>query len=147
MKNLKCNLKISRYTSNNQEPGVTIEVQDEDSRVTLCSLDLTLAQFGEAITGPCIMDVPCESWADDSRLGIKQKTETREVFCPISSYNKEDYVNWLKENVKLTDGEVSSFYLGTQSSVARKDDGAVLRYSVRSWPQHKAAGQAGSANL
>jgi hypothetical protein len=135
MKSLKCGLKISRYTSNNREPGVTIEINDEDSRVTLCSLDLTLAQFGEAITGLCIMDVPCESWVHDIRLGIKQKTETREVFCPIYSHNREEYVNWLKENIILADGEFSSFYLGAQSSVTMKDDGAILRYSVRSWPK------------
>lgn len=135
MKKVKCGLKISRYSSNRRESGVTIEVQDEDSRVTLCSLDLTLAQFAEAITGLCIMDVPCESWANDARLGIKQKTEVREVFCPINSYNYDEYVDWLKENVRLADGESSSFYLGSRSSVAKKDDGAILRYTVRSWPQ------------
>lgn len=81
------------------------------------------------------MDVPCESWVDDIRLGIKQKTETREVFCPIYSHNREEYVNWLKQNVKLADGEFSSFYLGAQYSVTMKDDGAILRYSVRSWPK------------
>ena len=83
------------------------------------------------------MDVPCESAVQDVRLGRTQKTETREILCPLQCdyRSRQDfYKAWLQENVQLAEGEESSFYLGSRSSIVPKPDGVLLRYPVRSWP-------------
>jgi hypothetical protein len=134
MKNFNAEFRISRFSSSKGGEGISISINDQDARIVLCEFDLTLEQFGQVISGLLIQDIEAKSFVTDERLGTKQQIDFREVLCPVKHGTREFYKRWLEENVELGNGEIASFYLGSHSSVLQREDGAILRYTVKSWP-------------
>jgi len=121
---IKAELGISR----NSNGVITIRLADDASRVGFVEVSLTPEQFALAITGLMLsdIDVTCRG------LDVVGKTvvrERREVFCPVKSYDKKVFEQWLTDNAQ-EEGWKLSVYLGSQGSVTYKDDGALLRYNV-----------------
>jgi hypothetical protein len=137
MKNFNAEFRISRSPSSKGEDGISILIRDQNARITLCEFNLTLEQFAQVITGLSIEDIKAKSYVLDERLGTKQQVNLREILCPVKWEKREFYEKWFEENVKVEDGEITSFYLGSQSSVSQREDGAILRYTVKSWPDAK----------
>ena len=121
---IKAELGISRNSSG----VITIRLADDTSRVGFVEVSLTPEQFALAITGLMLsdIDVTCRG------LDVVGKTvvrERREILCPVKSYDKKVFEQWLTDNAQ-EEGWKLSVYLGSQGSVTYKDDGALLRYNV-----------------
>ena len=56
-------------------------------------------------------------------------SESRRTLCPLKSYDKDELVAWLKENAQ-EEGWTLDYYLGSQSSIMRTDNGTYLNYHV-----------------
>ena len=121
---IKAELGISR----NSNGVITIRLADEASRVGFVEVSLTPEQFALAITGLCLsdVDVTCRGLDVVGKTVVKER---REIFCPIKSYDKKVFEQWLTDNAQ-EEGWKLPVYLGSQGSITYKDDGAILRYSV-----------------
>ena len=121
---IKAELGISRNSSG----VITIRLADEASRVGFVEVSVTPEQFALAITGLCLsdVDVTCRGLDVVGKTVVKGR---REIFCPIKSYDKKVFEQWLTDNAQ-EEGWKLSVYLGSQGSITYKDDGATLRYSV-----------------
>ena len=111
-------LRISRCTTSKQHNTITISVIDEDSRIAVVELSLTLEQFALAITGVSITEVKGETWLNDERVGKIKINKTVTVEAPKDLvYNRDVYSQWLRDNYELPKGWFSDFYLGSQGSI------------------------------
>lgn len=131
----KCSLRISRFSST-QEPyyGVRIQVTDDSSRVILAEIACSEEEFGRAVLGLLVDELPFETWTEDDRIGKTRRSELRTIDAPFAGYSRESYEKWLDENVRptLPGGHTMSTYLGSQGSVAYLSDEGIarLRYTV-----------------
>lgn len=121
---MKAKVTISR----NSRDVVCITFRDEASGIQFAEASMTVEAYGYAITGLAEQDADLEVRGLEY-VGKQRITESREIVCPIKTYDRKALSEWLSENAQ-EDGWLVSTYLGSQKSVTYKDDGAVLRYSV-----------------
>lgn len=121
-------MKAKVSISHSSDGFIRIRIRDESSRIEFAEIALTPEHFGNAVTGLSEQDGELEvrglEW-----VGKTVVTENREIECPLSSYNRGELEEWLRENGQ-EEGWLLGTYLGSQSSVGWKGDKTILRYSV-----------------
>ena len=121
---IKACLSIGRDSSD----LIRIRIRDQYSRKEFVDLGISAEGFGLAVTG--LSELECDAVVSGlGVVGMNKIQERRSVVCPISTYDKNVLVDWLKNNCQ-EDGWELMAYLGSQSSVAHCPDGVVLNYSV-----------------
>jgi hypothetical protein len=107
---------------------IRIELQDEASGARFVEVRLTFEEFALAVTGCHVSDVDT-TVAGLANVGKVRVRETRELLCPLTSYNTDILEEWLVKNAQ-EDGWIVDPYLGSQTSKKYVDKGVLLRYSV-----------------
>jgi len=125
---IKAKVTISRSTSNFADDVINLRISDEKSSIEFVDLKISLSDFALAITGLSSISAQGEVRGLE-RIGKERVYESRSINCPIKSYNKEILREWLEKNAQ-EDGWILNSYLGSQNSVAHKDDCTILNYSV-----------------
>lgn len=107
-----------------------IKVQDEESRVTFLEMEFTPDEFMRAITGMAYTDAAKAHVSGLEYVGKKKITENRQAIYPGScTESREKMSAWLESNC-AEDGWIIDGYLGSQGSINRQDNNAVLNYRV-----------------
>jgi hypothetical protein len=129
-KEIKARINISRPQGRDGGECITMKITDATSRIVLADLELTFAQFAEAITGAFVSDVSCVACAADDRIGKKKTLTPRKIFAPADlPYGKEK--EWLEENYPEKPQPIH--FSNSQGSVRRRTDGVVINYSTITW--------------
>jgi hypothetical protein len=90
--------------------------------------EMKLADFAAALTG--LAFVPGDMRvAGLAVVGKQRVSERRSIECPLDTYDKKELSQWLVENAQ-EEGWTLNTYLGSQTSVTRRDDKTILQYSV-----------------
>jgi hypothetical protein len=128
MNPLNCKLSIHRTTCSHEEDFISIEVADEASGLQFLSLEVSIANFGAAVTG--LSHQECRGRARGLQyVGKKRITEKRQAIAP-REHDRDKLRQWLIDN-KQEDGWLIDAYLGSQSSIRHNaDDTVTLYYSV-----------------
>jgi len=105
-KTLQGTLRVSRVHSNIEDDFIDFELIDEASRLIVCNVKMSIAEYGDLISGSS--NVPCEiQLFDTSRVGMQHEHKTEIIPRPknLSSSDEE-----LRAHVKPweTDGWVAS---------------------------------------
>jgi hypothetical protein len=80
MKKFNGRISISRYSSNKAPfHGIQIDVQDDTSAQMVLRMDISIEEFGNAITGLGYRPCECELPANFERIGKKLEVKTIEV--------------------------------------------------------------------
>lgn len=89
-KQLTGTLSISRTSSNRPlDRPIKITLEDELSRCRVVQIELTLADFAEALTG--MFGVPCQfTWPSSSVVGKRHEHKTEVVFIPDKCTDRKD---------------------------------------------------------
>jgi len=107
---------------------IRIYVQDNTSHIQFLEIELDYESFAKALTG--LHGVHCKSKTNGLEyIGKKRITELRSVVCPLDTYDREIFRNWLKDNCQ-EEGWLLSTYLGSQTSIIYADGKTILNYSV-----------------
>lgn len=129
---LKGNITISRPhggTSNNDV--IRIAIQDEMSRARFVEVEVSLADFAQAITG--LAFTPATLRVDRLEVvGKNRICEQRVIECPLRTFDKDVLKQWLIENGQ-EEGWTLDPHLGSQTSVSCQGDKTILRYSVHKY--------------
>ena len=126
---MKARVTISRDSSDH----VNIRIVDNASRIQFVEVSLSVEQYGYLITG--LSEQECEMQVRGlDKVGKHRVSESRTIFCPIRSYNKETLVQWLVDNAQ-EEGWTLDTYLGSQSSIKHREDGVMLQYRVYKFVQ------------
>ena len=121
---MKASVTISRAS----DDVVRIRIREENSRIEFAVVSMTAEQFAYAITGLAECEAGLEVVGLE-HVGKVRITEPRVIECPLDTYEKEQLQQWLRENAQ-EEGWLLSAYLGSKSSVSRRDGKTLLRYSV-----------------
>ena len=128
---LKGTLSISKSSLGT----ISVTIEDTTSGISFARIELSPAQFAEAITG--LHDCPGEleirglqyvgkkKEVEHSHLHIKTFVLNR---LGISGYNSEQLENYLEENAQR-EGWLLNSSLRSRSSVINDDDGVTLHFS------------------
>lgn len=108
-----------------------LEISDSRSIMTSVVVSLTAEQVAKMITGVHTggVQVTCSRPDLFGKVRIK---EHRQVFCPLTTYNKADLEEWLLANYHEDGWEVDP-YLGSQSSTKIVEGGQLLNFKVERW--------------
>lgn len=120
-------MQITRSNHNK----IHIEVQCSDSLAHFLAIELTTDQFAMLVTGCHQSDIKMEVRGLD-KVGKVRVRETRQVVCPIKSYDRDLLEKWIVDNCK-EDGWFISQGLRSQKSIKSVDNGTLLNYSVCKW--------------
>lgn len=120
-------MQITRSNHNK----IHIEVQCSDSLAHFLAIELTTDQFAMLVTGCHQSDIKMEVRGLD-KVGKVRVRETRQVVCPIKSYDRDLLEQWIVDNCK-EDGWLISPGLRSQKSIKSVDNGTLLNYSVCKW--------------
>jgi hypothetical protein len=121
---MKAKVSISRSS----DDTVRIRIRDEASGIEFAEVSLTVEAYGYLITG--LSDQEADLQVRNLQfVGKTRISEQRQIECPLSTYDKSELSQWLKENAQ-EEGWIVSTYLGSQSSVTWNNGKATLRYSV-----------------
>ena len=82
-KKLAVSLRISRYYGGKRGDGVSIEVKDSASNVQFLSLDLSIEQFGRAVTSMLVDELEC-TVRGAHLLGMRH--EVKHELVPFNCY-------------------------------------------------------------
>lgn len=126
-KSLKAKVTISRTNWNDRET-VSISIEDVNSGIQFAELELSLESFGQAVTGLSYREADLTVRGLEY-VGKHRVTEQRTIECPLSTYNRYELENWLRDNAQ-EDGWILSTYLGSQSSVSYREGKTFLKYHV-----------------
>lgn len=117
--------------SRSSDYKIRIYIRDDNSRMEIARVTLSLEEFAKAITS-----MPASGTAEYRGLDVVGKTkiiEARSVEYPHYGYGKrEDMSQWLEDNCQEK-GWILDTYLGSQGSVAIRDGKTILHYSVMKW--------------
>lgn len=128
MTKLPAKLSISRVQTSKGDSYMRVSIIDANSGIEFTSVEVSLLQFMEALTGLC--EVPCtHRTRNTDYLGKYYVSEPRTITAPHLGYNKEVYEEWLLNNAQ-EEGWIIDSYLGSQRSIKYKDGNAVLNYRV-----------------
>jgi hypothetical protein len=123
---IKANICISRDSSDTMR----VKVQDETSRATFLEMEFTTHDLMMALTGLAYVDATVAEVRDLDVVGKQKIIERRSVKYPHSDHDsRADKEKWLAENCK-EDGWIVAPYLGSQTSISRRDGETILNYSV-----------------
>jgi hypothetical protein len=121
---MKAKVTISR----NSHDMVRISFRDVASGIEFAEASMTVEAYGYAITGLSEQEADLEVRGLEY-VGKQRVTESREIVCPLKTYDRKELSAWLSDHAQ-EEGWLVSTYLGSQSSVKYKDEGSILRYSV-----------------
>ena len=123
-KTIKTNITIARGS----DDVVRIYIEDDSSRTQFLEIKLDYESFARVITG--LHGVECESLVHGLEyVGKKRVTENRSVVCPLDTYDREKFQQWIVDNCQ-EEGWLISSYLGSQSSVVHREGKTTLNYRV-----------------
>ena len=128
---IKCQLRISHYTSNRPPyRGVTLEVIDETSGIHFVELELTHEQLGRVLGS---MSVECDGEVRGLNLvGMKRETASIKIPRKKELYKEDQLRKYLEEQAKPyeVDGWMVSIdsMLRTQQGSAEFYHGHKVRY-------------------
>ncbi|MGL4232655.1 MAG: hypothetical protein ACRCWJ_14925 [Casimicrobium sp.] len=77
---------------------------------------------------------------DLAYVGKTRIIERREVFCPLTTYDKKALSRWLIENAQENEWVLNP-YLDSRDSTTSVDGGTILRYSVLKYTETPQAEQ------
>lgn len=122
-------ITISRPTyGDGRGEVVRIEVKDALSQKNFANIELSYADFTQAITG--FSHVPMKFELRGSELvGLKKVVEERSVIAPAECHDTQSLRDWLVANCQEEGWEIDLF-LGSQRSIAYVQEGTRLNYSV-----------------
>ena len=86
----KVGVWIGRVTSNTEGAFISIEIQDEASRIRIVEVKMTLEEFAQCVTGMSLMDIPAE-FGDLSLIGKQMEVKVIEI-------SGLDYSTWKDRN-------------------------------------------------
>jgi len=121
---MKAKVTISRCS----DDTIRISFEDVASGIKFAEVSMTPEAFGNAVTGFSNQDANLEV-RGLAFVGKQRITESRQIECPVDSYDRKVLESWLRENAQ-EDGWLVSTYLGSQSSIKRKDGRTILNYTV-----------------
>lgn len=123
---MKINTKIS--ISRDSKDIIHIRVQDASSCNDFIDVNISLENFTYAITG--LSEVECSSEVKKlDTIGKYRVVEKRSIVCPLDTYDKNIFSQWLTDNCQEHGWELNT-YLGSQNSVVYKNNSYILNYSV-----------------
>lgn len=121
---LKARVSITRSSLGR----VHLRIKDVASGVEFAIVSMTVENFGNAVTGFACQEGDLEvrglQW-----VGKTCVTEPRSIECPLDTHSRERLAQWLQANAQ-EDGWLLSTYLGSQSSIVRKNGVTTLNYHV-----------------
>ncbi len=130
-KEVQVDVHIARVHSSMNGDYISFRIECQESGIQFVDMDITMEQFGALISGSYTRGLTANV-SGLEKVGKKHVREVREVFCPITTYDREKLREWLEENAQ-EDGYEISTYLGSKDSVKSVDGGQILRYSVHKW--------------
>lgn len=120
-------MQITRCNRNK----IHIEVQCSDSLAHFLAIELTPDQFAMLVTGCHQSNIKMEVRGLD-KVGKLRVRETRQVLCPLTTWDREKLSEWLEEHCQ-EEGYVLNSPLGSQTSTKSVDGGTLLNYSICKW--------------
>lgn len=108
-----------------------LEISDSRSIMTSVEVSLTAEQVAKMVTGAYAGDVQVTCRRPDLFGKVRIK-ERRQVFCPITTYDKAALEEWLLANYHEDGWEVDP-YLGSQNSTKTVEGGQLLNFKVERW--------------
>lgn len=121
---ISCNLTISR----NSNDVITLRVRDGLSRNVVLEAEIQLKEFAQLLTGLSEVDAMAD-WHNTEFIGKTKIIESRSIVCPLDGYDRKELSKWLKEN-SAEEGWFVDAYLGSQSSIGRRNGKVLLNYRV-----------------
>ena len=121
---MKAKVTISRSS----DDIVRISFKEEKSGISFAEVKMTPHDFAMALTGLSMIEADLEV-KGLQHVGKTRVIECREIYYPFNTHNREKMSAWIREN-DGGDGWFVNDYLGSQSSIERKGNGYLLRYSV-----------------
>lgn len=125
---INCAITISRPSYGTDKKAISICLADRASGIEFFDGEISLEEFSEALTGLSDRSVEAEVRGLEY-IGKKRVTESREILCPLKSYDRKEFEAWLEENAQ-EEGWILSTHLGSQKSITHNKDDVLLRYSV-----------------
>lgn len=127
-------LRISRWDSSVKDSTIGIVIRDESSRVIIAEVELTPQQFGLAITGLLVDELPCETYVEDQRLGRKLVVENRQAVVDDLGSDVRLYKQYLNSNCS----EPNKILVWNANSQSAKQHSVIpgkiiLNYSLHSY--------------
>lgn len=128
-------VRMTRVLSNNIGDYMQIKIQDENSRVCLASIEMSLEQFAACITGLQLDDCKGETAVKDSRLNKIRVSAPKQVEVPDLGYSNEPYIEWFYNWSKDYVGELQ-IVPGSRDFVRNVDGKKLLTYYIITYEDH-----------
>ena len=94
MLRLKGNISINRFGGGRDDSEIQIEIGDEEARVQICTLTMSLHNFAECVTGLSHVDCSVD-FNNSGKIGTIG--ESKEEMVPIPPYDERDSGGkWIK---------------------------------------------------
>ena len=123
------NIEVSITISKDSNDCVSLSLVDSASRIEFVDVKFSLESFARALMGQgWIKSDSCEIRGLD-KVSKTKVVEARCVEVPHIGYDRETYVQWLKDNAQ-EEGWIIDTYLGSQSSITHTNGKATLNYHV-----------------
>lgn len=122
------NFKVSITRMQQSNNSISIMIEDVASSIEFLRMEMTPENFTKAITGIASQNAVGTTY-NLEYVGKQRITEKRSVVCPISSYDRTIFEQWLLDNCQ-EEGWIISTYLGSQSSIIRNNNTTTLNYTV-----------------
>jgi hypothetical protein len=129
--NTKASITISRVSCSDERQYISIRIQDELSSIILADLEIPLDRFAQAVTGLHLDDVPCETSAQDARIGRKRIYIPREIEAPSVLHGQEE--EWLMANYPEKPDPIS--FRRQHGSIRRENGTTIIRYHLVKWEE------------
>lgn len=122
------NFKVSITRMQQSNNSISIMIEDVASSIEFLRMEMTPENFTKAITGIASQNAVGTTY-NLEYVGKQRITEKRSVICPISSYDRTTFEQWLLDNCQ-EEGWTINTYLGSQTSIIRNDTTTTLNYTV-----------------
>lgn len=121
-------ISLSRQNRADGEDVMHLLVMDDDSRIAVLELKLTMEDFAYLITGSENISTSGSRVTINPNVGKKKITEPRKMwYTGPDIYDRAFMEEWLVNNYKEPGWEVNP-YLGSQGSIRRASDGNKYLY-------------------
>lgn len=129
----KAKLSISRPSCSDGSEFISIRVEDEDAGITFLELEISYANFAQALTGLHGMDCDME-FRGLENVGKRQEQKNIEFKMPKYEHYKDRQTIAAKEAQRQApEGWTASTYFGSRSSFFQSDNEEWARTSIYRW--------------
>ena len=141
-------MKLARVTitrpqgSRSGESSIAITIEDEDSRLTVLRVEMTLADFASCVTGHGHMPAKVEHWIGKHVVNVGKTLEVRTVLLTgRPPHEKKAAAKWVREHPELNHQTVDGWTIGDDGTGSQQNAQDKHYISLRRYVEAPANGQ------